>query len=421
MSSDPLLVGPDGILLEDISGYEDVPNSKKPRVSHFKRPVRSGGSSSNSQQGLSVNSLVGGSDRDGLSPHLHQNRVADRLSPIGSINGHFNGSSNHPINANGLSHSFGNTRSPNNVGEQLVGGSPSSYFNSEINSHPSPQDEFHTGDENMGGFSPYKWNSNSNDPQGVQAMDSDETDSIDSGNGSSTSTSGRRYNTNNDDIGFGGGLSAFHAAGSLTTSSAKIATTNNNRLEVDNSGHGPVGFSGVNASCNRVSSTTSGSGSGYNLSPQSSPESHVNDSLKKLQIVPNQQKQQEGCEVKIVQGLKEPLVTPIINGGGYIDNPIGGGGVAGESSRQVVRDGYCERRSDKDKERASRGGGDKESRHNRDKDRSDGSRRDRGDDRKPAQTKKGSEIPTRKSKAEDNNDTLTKAAAVVEHPPSYLT
>jgi hypothetical protein len=190
------IVGPDGILLEDISSYVDGPNNKKARVSHFKRPIRNGASSTS----LSAN--FGRTDRDGLSPNLHQNRIADRLSPIGNINGSCNNNNNH---ANiGLSHSFANNRSPSNMHS-----SSSPFYNTGVN-HLSPQEPFHEGGDNMG-FSPYSWNSNGND-QGNQAIDSDETDSIDSGNGSSTSTSGRRYH-HTDEPTFTGVSTGFQTTG----------------------------------------------------------------------------------------------------------------------------------------------------------------------------------------------------------------
>lgn len=361
MSSDPMIVGPDGILLEDISGYEDVPNSKKPRVSHFKRPVRNPGSTSfsSSDAGLSV----GRSDRDGLSPHLHQNRVAERLSPISCING---SSNNSGPNA-GLALSFGGHGNSVNADGQL---SPQYYSTEDNNNHTSPRDEFHTGDDNMGGFSPYTWTSKVGDPQGTQAaMDSDETDSIDSGNGSSTSTSGRHYH-NNEETGFATGA-AFQDGASLSS------TKPNNQSQGT--------FSMSISNCNRVSSTTNGSGE-Y-LSPHSSPESHGIDSL------PLNQPQKGDCDMR--PGNDQVSVAT----GGYGESESATGhGSSPSTSKHGAKEEYCDHRRS-DKERGSGRDREREFR-SRDKDKSD--RKDR-ENRKSAQSKGPELLPPRKAGDHTNN------------------
>lgn len=351
-ASDPLIVGPDGKLLEDVSAYSDVPN-KKTRVSNFKRPVCSNGINPNPAP-TSVHNGFGGnlnpgsrSDKDGLSPHFHQNRIADRLSPIGVVNG--------PSFSNGLAHPMTNHRSPHNViGEQVP--SPPYYNNSNQLSPPGTLLQAGEGE-----YSPYSWNSknlnggsaNPHDSQGYldtnksRGMDSDETDSIDSGNGSSGGSASGRNNAI-EDAGYNNGVNNNHKGSSVNS---KSVTNRGTELSVSQSAN-----SVTNPIC-RVSSTTKGSGSGYHTTPQSSPESH----LESLQIV---QQQKGGCDGKVKQANNAAAPSaPVVRSSSGGGNSI----VANGHARTVSKDREREKEPRSDRERTGR---DRESR-GRDRERSD--------------------------------------------------
>jgi len=495
-STDPQ-IGPDGLISENASGYGDHPNNKKPRVSHFKRPNRSSngnsggcsgsGSSFSSSYGANngvengANSASRSSDRDGLSPHFHSNRTADRLSPVNG-NSYLSASQTSGGNIGGLSHLMINEhRSPRdisprssnsntiNVGDAV---SPSYYNTSNVASQalsPSQDDPMI-----VGNCSPYMWNSK-NFPGGVvpshhdsqsyldsnksRGMDSDETDSIDSGNGSSGSSSGSRRHHFEENVSNFGGMrenggnneyqSSRDTSQSKTKNGSYSCTTGNSGELVGNgslhsasnssnnsSNYNASTSSSTSAGCNRVSSTThsnvTGGTNGYNHStPQSSPDSQVDN----LQLVHPTQRSKDASSTAVSDSKqvtkKDMSASGRTNSGGANSNGVLGrnsgfgnhSGVGGlgtkeedrlRNSNSVVRE---QRSSRPEKEKDRTRGDRREYRDHRDR---SGSRRN--NDRE-SRWDKSSGLPVvnnGENGDELHQDDFSRAEGATHYPP-YLT
>lgn len=271
----------DGILTDSVEDYGGIPH-KRSRVSHFKRP---GSGSSSNGNGANVNAtsnnnltsrseIVSKLDKEshsGSSPQFssHCNRIAERLSPIGTSGSNFsaqNGSNG--TNGGGVL-TGSNHRSPRNGNVEPMEVSPP--HNSVLSNgyHSSSQGDTVL-DESVSIGSSWQTR-NGNDPHGFSDSektsrgDSDETDSVDSGNGSSTSA------------GSLGGSQHQNYNGFNHSNNVKehIVSQNVNKpIEkpdpITSSLHNSVNSSSVLNGCNRVSSTTS-----FHNTPQSSPDSQV--------------------------------------------------------------------------------------------------------------------------------------------------
>lgn len=252
---------------ENSEDYGDIP-SKKTRVSHFKKP---GSGSHSNTNGANTNlisrcEITFKHDKDGSSgssPQFlsHNNRIAERLSPIGTNGGNFSNGGN---GANLTNH-----RSPRNGNFESMDVSPSHNSVSNNGCHNSSQKDVLI-DESVSVGS--TWQSrHGNDVQGLSDSekigrgDSDETDSVDSGNGSSGSGmslgSLRHQNFNNH-----GSVKDVHG----NHSNGPTFKASDKSEPISSSVYNNANNSSFINGCNRVSSTTN-----FQTTPQSSPDSQV--------------------------------------------------------------------------------------------------------------------------------------------------
>ncbi|CAL8122040.1 unnamed protein product [Orchesella dallaii] len=270
---------PPGITPENFEDYGYIPDKKKPRVSHFKKP---GSGSSSNGNGANSNFISRADlvkhEKDvasGSSPQFssHSNRIAERLSPIGT-SGNFpaqNGSNGGGGGLNGINH-----RSPRNGNFEAMDVSPSHLSVPSNGYHGSSQvDAAVEVSESVAVGS--SWQSrNGSEPHGLPDCekgsrgDSDETDSVDSGNGSSASGSSQGSQHQN-----------YNHSNSQSNNNGQVGYTNgtSTKLSVDKSDNAAssvynntISNSSLTNGCNRVSSTTN-----FHTTPQSSPDSQVDN------------------------------------------------------------------------------------------------------------------------------------------------
>ncbi|CAG7662767.1 unnamed protein product [Allacma fusca] len=320
---------------------DNIP-TKKQRVSHFKRPNCSNGSSSNSANNVRVDSRDSPNSNKEVPHQQPQNQ--QQSSPYQQRNGNSHNSVGNGYNnqerwspsANGLA-PHNNHKSPKNSKDHH-----SPPYNSSTNNHSTNNTAYHHqssnhnsqgkdyGDDTYTSTNNNSWsgrnghhgtqpNYSSNQPHQNSTMqdngygldpklpDLDDNDSVDSGNGSSSSScsgSGIHHqsssiNASVNNHNHGGSKSTVFSSSS---SSATYGTTNSDLIV--NSSSGNVNVNGVNSNsipnkrererdfdgiasnnisgCNRVTSTTnSGITNGFHT-PQPSPDSQI-ESLQSLQ------------------------------------------------------------------------------------------------------------------------------------------
>ncbi|ODM98390.1 RNA polymerase II elongation factor Ell [Orchesella cincta] len=266
---------PNGILPENCEDYKEVPQKKKPRVSHFKKPG-SGGSSNGNGANSNFNSRteIVKQDKDvpsGSSPQFssHSSRIAERLSPIGTC-GNFS-AQNGSNGGGGVGQNVNNHRSPRNGNFEAMDVSPSHLPSNGYHASSQADATLEVSEAVVVGSS---WQSrNGNEVHGLPdcekggRADSDETDSVDSGNGSSTSGSSQGSQHQS----YSNGQSNNNVQGTYTNgTSAKLPVDKSDSIA--SSVYNTISNSSITNGCNRVSSTTN-----FHTTPQSSPDSQVDN------------------------------------------------------------------------------------------------------------------------------------------------